>query len=164
MDGSRWPRGELAACTLVVGLVVSSSAAGKTTETIAVIVNKKNPINNITRVRLREIYLKHRRTWSNGQTIIGINAARNSPLRKSFQLMVMKMTQQQIGAYWVKQSVKGRGRPPRASASGLARRLVAALPGAIAYVRLRDVDATVKVVNIDKRQPTDAGYHLRFKP
>ncbi len=37
------------------------------------------------------------------------------------------------------------------------------VPGAIGYLRLSDVDSTVKVVRIDKLMPEDKGYKLRIR-
>jgi phosphate transport system substrate-binding protein len=50
--------------------------------------------------------------------------------------------------------------PKIVSADGLAKRLTATVPGAVAVIPESEVDATVKVLTIDGRHPGDAGYPL----
>jgi hypothetical protein len=49
-----------------------------------------------------------------------------------------------------------------ASASGV-RKFVFNVPGAIGYLRLSDVDDTVKVIRVDSLLPIDKGYKLRVQ-
>jgi hypothetical protein len=44
------------------------------------------------------------------------------------------------------------------------RKFIFNVPGAIGYVRLSDVDPTVKVIRIDGRLPEDKDYELRLLP
>ena len=43
------------------------------------------------------------------------------------------------------------------------RKFVFNVPGAIGYVRLSDVDATVRVLRVDELLPDDRGYRLRME-
>jgi hypothetical protein len=44
------------------------------------------------------------------------------------------------------------------------RKFVFNVPGAIGYVRVTDVDDTVKVIRIDGHLPDDKDYSLRIQP
>jgi ABC-type phosphate transport system substrate-binding protein len=126
---------------------------------IAVIVNKKNPAISLSRSEMRDIFLKRRQTWPSGDTIVPINGKTRSAIREAFEKLVLGMSPREVGAYWVKQAVTGRATPPRQIGScDLARRMVAVLPGAIAYIELSRVDDTVKVVKINDKPPTGPDY------
>ncbi len=138
-------------------------AAAKKPTVIAVIVNHKSPVSKLTRAELKNLFLKQRQSWPGGKQVVVLNARAKSKLREAFERKLLGMAPRDVGAYWVRQRVTGRTTPPRQiSSSALARRLVKALPGAIAYVELSQVDASVKLVAIDGVSPTDAKYRYSF--
>ena len=49
-----------------------------------------------------------------------------------------------------------------ASPTGV-RKFIFNVPGAIGYLRIGDVDATVKILRIDELLPEDKGYKLRLQ-
>jgi ABC-type phosphate transport system substrate-binding protein len=157
------PRLALGALVILALLWPTWRAQAKKPRLIAVIVNKKNPVQKLSRQQIRDIFLKRRRSWESGRTIVPINNALQSALRKAFLRHVLKMSPQEEGAYWVKQSVTGQSTPPRrVGTSVLAKRLVGSLAGAISYVELSKVDDSVRIIAIDTLKPTDPEYPYRY--
>lgn len=144
-------------------LPVTRAVYGAPPQAIAVIVNKQNPLAQLSRAELKNLFLKLRQTWPDGKPVVALNASTGTPLRAAFERKLLGMAPSDVGAYWVKQAVTGRTTPPRqVSSSALARQLVKVLPGAIGYVELGQVDATVKVLAIDGLRPTDPKYKFTF--
>lgn len=141
--------------------VFSEEAPAKTP--IALILHKKNPVEKLTSAQVRDLFLKRRQNWEGGLTVVPINHAIDSKISSQFNKLVLKMTDNELANYWVKQSVTGQTTPPqRVSSQALAKRLVATLPGAISYIELDLVDDSVKVVAVDGMLPNDPQYPFRY--
>ena len=116
-------------------------------EVIAVIVSKSNPVGPLRREDLRPIYLTTKTAWSNGTTIEPFNLPESSPIRTTFDSAVLGMNPDEVARYWIDRRIRGDTRPPRKiSSSGAVVALVAKSEGAIGYVPLADVNASVKIV------------------
>lgn len=164
------PRPSVATCGLLALLLLAPVSGGllagppQPSTVIAIVTHKKSPVSNLTRAELRDIFLKRRQVWPSGATIVPINSSLDSPLKKAFDQQVLGMSAQELGNYWVKEAVTGRSTPPRrVGTSALAKQLVAAVPGAVTYLELTRVDATVKVIAVDGLQPTNPKYKYRFQ-
>ena len=116
-------------------------------EVIAVIVSKSNPVGSLRREDLRPIYLTTKTVWSNGTTIEPFNLPESSSTRTTFDSAVLGMNPDEVARYWIDRRIRGDTRPPRKiSSPGAVVALVAKSEGAIGYVPLADVNASVKVV------------------
>jgi ABC-type phosphate transport system substrate-binding protein len=165
MTRRRPTAGHLLLLLWVFCLWPGSEAAAETPVVIAVVVNKKNSVKNISRAELKDIFLKRRQSWGGGRTIVPINNALKSKLRRIFEQKMLGMSSKEVGAYWVKQSITGRATPPRSVGTEvLARRLVAALSGAISYIELSKVDSSVKVLSVDNVAPSATEYKYKYSP
>ncbi len=143
---------------LVFALACGMPAASASPEPIAIIVNKLNPIEELSWKTLKRIYSGRRSDWSSGQKIVVTNRPVQSSIRKDFY-------EKALG---VKPSKKyfQRGSPipfktTRLNSGRAARKFVARVPNAIGYVHLSAVDASVKVLKMDGRIPTESDYLLR---
>jgi ABC-type phosphate transport system substrate-binding protein len=116
-------------------------------EVLAVIVNKSNPLNVIERDELRPIFQTTRKTWSTGGDVQPINLLEDSPLRNEFDEVVLGLDPERVARYWTDRKVRGGARPPvRVASTSAVLKAVATKPGAIGYVRLIEVNNSVKVV------------------
>ena len=99
-----------------------------------------------------------------GQHCVPLNHPARTPDRAGFDQVVLGMNPDEVGAYWVDQKIRGGNSPPRTVDNiGLLLRVVARLPGAIAYVREGFSSEELKVVSIEGRFPSDAGYPLMYR-
>lgn len=132
--------------TLAAGISESrGSLAGG--EVLAVIVNKGNPASVLSQNELRPIFQTTKKNWEFGQDAIPINLLEDNPLRVEFDHAVLGLDPERVARYWTDRKVRGGARPPvRVPNSSAVLKSVATKPGAVGYVRLSEVNATVKVV------------------
>lgn len=114
---------------------------------INVIVNKNLPVEKISAIDLRKIYLGKRSTLADGGKVIPLDASEELPIYKLFYKGVIGKRLDQISSYWSRMLFTGKGRPPEqiyAREDVVAK--VSSNSAYIAYVE-GDVDADkVKVV------------------
>lgn len=114
---------------------------------VAVIVHLSSAIRHLDSAELEAIFTSSRRTWPDGSAVIAFSYAPDDPLRQRFDLAVLRMSPDQVGRFWVDERVRADRRPPRQVPDAiLAVRLVARLPGSIAFVPATLVSKDVRVV------------------
>jgi ABC-type phosphate transport system substrate-binding protein len=136
----------LTALVALCGLAYApSSAAGG--EVLAVIVNKSNPVSVLSQNELRPIFQTTKKIWSSGEDAIPINLPEDNPLRNDFDQAVLGLDPERVARYWTDRKVRGGARPPvRVPNTPAVLRAVATKAGAVGYVRLSEVNSSVKVV------------------
>ena len=123
----------------------TGSAAGG--DVLAVIVNKGNPVSSLSQNELRPIFQTTKKSWGSGEDAVPINLPEDSPLRNDFDQAVLGLDPERVARYWTDRKVRGGARPPvRVPTTGAVLKAVAAKPGAVGYIRLSEVNNTVKVV------------------
>jgi len=114
-----------------------------------VIVNKANPVETLTLVELRRIFMKQSRMWPHAEPIVPVDWDSTSYVRRVFSKDVLDRTVREMAEYWVSQSMTQGIPPPSTQRSARAiLRFVASVPGAISYVPPSEVDETVTVVKV----------------
>jgi ABC-type phosphate transport system substrate-binding protein len=131
-------------------------------ESLAMIVNKANPIADLTWVELRRVFLGERVQWPNGARIT-IAMRQPAPEREAILRILCRMSEADFSRHLLHSSFTGESSTPlRELSSGAAvRRFVVNVPGAIGYVRASQLDDSVKVLKVEGRLPGEAGYKLR---
>jgi len=130
--------------------------------TLAVIVNKSNPVNDLSLAELRRVLLGERTTWRGSKKIVLLLPTIGTPERQT-ALRLVSMDESSYKIHWTEISGGGEGSavPVAAPASGIAVNLVAETEDAIAVVPLGDVKGSVKILRIDGSLPADPGYPIR---
>jgi ABC-type phosphate transport system substrate-binding protein len=134
----------------VLVIVISMSIATPAEDArFKIIVNAKNPVTNLDSDQLRNMFLKKRVVWGNGDTIRPIDLSSKFPVREQFVRRVLKKTPAQLKTYWNQQIFSGKGvPPPEASSPADVINYVRANSGAVGYVPA-DTDARdAKVVEV----------------
>ena len=126
---------------------------------LAVIVNKDNPIDDLSMGELKRILLGERRYWS-GTRKIAILLPTIGTSERVATLRLVAMDEANYKQYWQQKTSAGEidVAPAVAPASAFAVNLVAESEDAIAVVPLADVKGSVKVLRIDGSLPSDAAY------
>jgi hypothetical protein len=127
---------------------------------VAVIVNRANPITNLSRDQLRRLYLGKSTTFPDGTPVTLIESP---AVRAGFYRQVLGMTHDQFKRHWVGVVFSGEGASPPREIEEVTqlRRFVSDHAAAVAFLPLGDVDTSVKVLTIDGAKPGDANYPLR---
>lgn len=121
-----------------------SSAAG---EVLAVIVNKSNPIGSLTQNELRPLFQTTKKAWGSGEDALPVNLPEDNQLRNEFDQAVLGLDPERVARYWTDRKVRGGARPPvRVPTTNAVLKTVASKPGAVGYLRLSEVNNSVKVV------------------
>jgi hypothetical protein len=155
---------QLAYGVLSVALMVANAprvaADTGVTGRLAVVAAKNFPVDDLSFNELKRIYMGDT-VEARGKRVIPLALRIRSPERTAFDEVVTGMNPDDVGRYWIDRKIRGQSGPPKSIDSPLTLlRLVDKLDGALGYVRADSVPRNVKVLRIDGRRPTDAGYRL----
>ena len=146
----------------VLLLAVLPAAGFAADADIAIVVNKANPSDNVTKAQLRKMLLGEQEKWSNGSKV-SVLMRSAGPERDGVLRAVCAMSPVEFEQHFVHANFGGETiSTPKSLASAIAvRQLVASLPGAIGFLRLSDVNDSVKVVKLDGAGPGEPAYKLK---
>jgi len=147
------------------GSVLSSADRSATSEPLAIVVNQSNPTDNLSLAELRRVLLGGRNYWSNGRRITVVMRDPDDLERKVILREVCGMTEEQLKNHILRGLFTGEilVSPKILSSPAGVRKFVFNVPGGIGYLRLSDVDSSVKILRIDQLLPEDKGYKLRIR-
>ena len=144
--------------------VASPGARNESYQTLAIIVNRSNPIENLSSGDLRKIFLGERVRWPNGHRVAVTMLDPGFPEREAILRDVYHMSESTYQDQILKKTYTGElAAPPKTlSSPEVLRKFVFNAPGAIGYLRFSDVDASVKVIAIDGHLPDHPEYKLKI--
>jgi phosphate transport system substrate-binding protein len=133
-------------------------------ETLAIILNRSNPVKNLTFEELRKIFMGERSRWPNGHRVIVTMMGPGYSEREVMLRDVYRMTEKDYQDHFFKGIYTGNipVSPKTLSSPDILRKFVFNAPGAIGYLRASDLDGSVKVVSIDGHLPDDLDYKLQI--
>lgn len=134
-------------------------------QALAVIVNRSNPVENLSFTELRKIFWGERSHWPNGHRVIVTMMDSGNPERKIILQDLYHLTESGYRDHFLKGKYTGDFplSPKTLSSPTILRKFVVDTPGAIGYLRASDVDEFVKIVSIDRRFPGDPEYKLQIE-
>jgi|SRR5271165_3430485 len=133
-------------------------------EPLAIVVNRSNALDDLTSSELRDIFLGARSHWPNGRRITLVMREPGDPERHAILRNVCGMTEEQFTTHFVRGLYRGDilVSPKILSSATGVRRFIFNVPGAIGYLRLSEIDDSVKELRIDERRPEEKGYRIRI--
>jgi ABC-type phosphate transport system substrate-binding protein len=134
-------------------------------EPLVIVVNRSNPVENVSFTELRGIFLGNRSHWTNGRRITLVMREPGEPERKNIIRDVCGMNEDQLKNHFLHGLFTGEilvSPKILATPTGV-RRFIFNVPGAIGYLRMSDVDSSVKILRIDELLPDDKGYKLHVQ-
>jgi ABC-type phosphate transport system substrate-binding protein len=159
------PVGNAAAESLAELKPLSPATPRTSWEGLAIVVNRDNPISDVSLPQLRAMFFGERKWWTPRRRVVVASMKRGTPERQTMTRVVYKMDDHQLEHYFLYQEFKGE---PAASHKTLRtpadlKKFVVTTPGAVGYLRESDVDGSVKVIRINGLLPGDDGYPLRLR-
>jgi hypothetical protein len=143
-------------------LCLSERRASADPVRLQLITAKANAIRDLSLADLRQVY-RGKQVSIGGIKLVPFNHPPNTPDRVAFDSIVLGMSPEEVGRYWIDQKIRGGNSPPRIIDSvALLVRVVGALPGAIAYVREGFSAPDLKIVSLEGRLPNDLRYPLTY--
>ena len=89
--------------------------------------------------------------------------AQNDRARQAFERLVLKMSPDEAGRFWIDRKIRGQKGAPRAvSPVELLRRVIVSLPNTVTYLNATDVTDDLKVLKVEGQAPQDPSYPLQF--
>ena len=154
-----------AALVLAVGLahvLLSGQETKEKAEPLAVIVNKKSKLTDLTKEELHLYFTLSKQFWPDGQRVVLLLRPNESVEQKILLKKVYKMTGQELRKHWVAKIFAGDipAVPSIIKTSPAAIALVKKSEGAISVVRLNEVTEDVRVLTIAGKAPKDPDYSL----
>lgn len=115
--------------------------------TIAVVVGIGSAVKDVTVDTLRELYLRRRRLWPDGEGVIPINLPPDTDIRETFSKRVLGRAPRDLASYWNRRYFEGIRPPVVLRSADAVCAYVAVEPTAIGYLPLANVDqAACRVV------------------
>jgi len=159
----------LVACAVLLlevspGRAFPAPAGNLSDDTLAIIVNRSNPIEDLSLKELKTVFLGERSHWPNGRRITLVMMDPGLSERKAVLRDVCHMNETEFSRHFLQGLFTGEVfvSPKTLSTPVGVRKFVFNVPGAIGYVRASDVDETVKVIGVNGRKLDDPEYPLRI--
>jgi hypothetical protein len=131
---------------------------------LVVVTQKTSALSDLSLRELKRLYQSEPVNGPDGNPLVPLNQVLGTPARVDFDQLVLKMSPDVVARYWVDRKIRGQTGAPKAIPSlDLLRRAVAGVPGTLTYLSANDVTAELKVVTVDSKRPTDAGYVLQIQ-
>ena len=130
---------------------------------LAIIVNRVNPVDDLTFSELRHIFMLDTQGWPHGRKITVVLRDYGQPERADAIRLICGLSETDYAKHILLRRFQGSVNiGPRAiqSVSGMLN-FVYSAPGAIGYVNAGEVTASVKLLRIDGMLPDDPRYPLR---
>lgn len=138
------------------------AARAQAAEPLAIVVNRNNPLSEISLADLRRVFRGQRTRWSNGRRVTLVMRDAGTPERDAIIQALYGLDAEQYRRTYLQAVYSGEATdaPKTLASTNGVLRFVYNVPGAIGYVRARDVDASVKTLRVDGFLPGEAGYRL----
>lgn len=130
---------------------------------IAVVVHPDTPVDDLSLAEVRKVLLGERQYWNSKLPVVLLIRAPVARERDVVLHVIYQMTETQFKQFWVAKIFRAEAAsPPKIVYSNdMQYELVAAMPGAIAFVDARNVRPGLKVLRVDGRLPGERDYPLR---
>jgi len=145
--------------------VAPRAAHAQKSEPLAIVVNKSNPLSEISLVDLRRVFRGQRSRWSNGRRVTLVMRDQAALERQAILQSLYGVAEEDYRRTYMQAVFSGEtaDAPKTLTSTNGVLRFVYNVPGAIGYVRARDVDASVKTLRVDGRLPGEPGYRLEVR-
>jgi len=129
---------------------------------VAIVVRPDVPVDNLTFQEVRELLIGDRQFWKPGLRVSLLMRAPATRERDVVLKTVYRMSEAEFRRYWIEKVFRAEAQagPKIVYSNEVATELVAAIPGAVAFVDATQVPKGLKVLRIDGLLPGDKGYRL----
>jgi ABC-type phosphate transport system substrate-binding protein len=141
----------------------AAMAQANARQAVAIVVNPKSTVTNLSFAELRRIFLGEQQFWSDRSKITLLVRAPVAHEREVVLDQIYKMDEDQFRQYWIGKMFRAEvaGGPKIVYSSDMAINLVGVIPGSITFVLASAVTPGTRVLRIDGKLPSDSGYPLK---
>ncbi len=132
----------------ILGLSIARSAVLAAPPTdLDVVAHLSTPASKLSSVELEALFTRAQTRWGDGTAVIPLNAPTGNPMRDEVDRVVLRLSPDQVGRFWLDRRIRGLGLPPRQVPDAtLMLKVIANLRGSIGYVRPELATPKVKIV------------------
>jgi hypothetical protein len=129
---------------------------------VAIVVRPDVPVDGLTFREVRELLMGDRQFWTPGLRVSLLMRAPATRERDVVLKTVYRMSEAEFRRFWIEKVFRAEAQsgPKIVYSNETATELVAAIPGAVAFVDATQVPKGLKVLRIDGRLPGEKGYPL----
>jgi len=128
---------------------------------LVVVVAKGSPIRDISKAELRQIFMGETTVLS-GNKVVPFNFESKTRQRIAFDELVLGMSVDEVGRYWIDRKIRGQRPPPRSlPSSAYMARVVQKWPGALGYLPENELPADIQPVTVGGVSFQDPRYALK---
>ncbi len=132
----------------MIFILLSLGAFEASAGTAVVIVNKNNPVANMSGTEVKSYFLKSRKIWPDGEKVRQIDQ-KYGVERDAFLKQVLKLSDQDLVRYWVeKQYATAEPPPMQVDSDSAVMKFVGAFKGGIGVVNKTSIDGTDTVKTV----------------
>ena len=155
-------RASLFLLLLLPALALLSAPEAHGQEALAVIVNKSNPVESMSLEELRKYCVQERKHWADDKRVTVVLRDPGQAEREAVLQLIYRMSESDFNRYFLQGEFTGQVQsvPKHLSSASGVRRFIFNVPGAIGFLRVSDVDATVKVLRVNGYAFGDPRYPL----
>jgi len=130
---------------------------------VAIVVHPDTPVNNLTLAEVRKVLLGERQYWNANIPVVLLIRAPVARERNVVLKTIYQMSESQFKQYWIAKIFRAESAtaPKVVYSNDMANELATAIPGAIAFIDVREVRPGTKVIRVDGHLPGEPGYPLR---
>jgi hypothetical protein len=127
-----------------------NQAQGNHKEELVVIGHPSNRFDSLSCAKVGNVFLRKVSRWPWGAEVAPADFPMGAPIRKEFVQLVLKISEEQLAAYWIDQrATRGVSPPVEVRDAAAAKLWVAERPGGIAYIPVSALDGTVKPIRLE---------------
>ena len=130
---------------------------------VAIVVRPDLPVDDLTFAEVRKLFLGDRQYWTANLRVTLLVRAPVARERDIVLRTIYGMSEPQFRQYWISKVFRAETAtgPKVVYSNDMATELVAAIPGAVAFVDAAHAPKNLKILRIDGKLPGDRGYPLR---
>ncbi len=126
---------------------------------VAIVVNKNNPVNELTQADVQAYFKAAKKHWNNGKAVKLVVFSLSSAAGKAVLDKIYGMSEQGYKKFWLQKVFKGDAKAPKQKNSvAEVVGFVASEEGALGFIPADQVSEQVKVLKIDGKKPGEGGY------
>lgn len=133
---------------------------------LAIVVNRSNPVENLSFAELRKVFMGEQSHWSNGRRITVVMLESGKTERQAVLSRIYQMDDKDYNSYFLHNMFTGEvhAAPVALASPADVLKYVLNVQGAIGYVRTMEADDSVKVIRVDGVLPCEKDYGIRLRP
>lgn len=133
--------------TLFMAGILTAISQAISAEPLVVVVHKDNPVNELTRSQLIDLYMGKYVAFPDGRKADPVDVANGENIREQFYRELVGLPLNRVNAYWSKIRFSGNARPPILQQNQQAAlEYLGTSESAITYITASNVTSDVKVV------------------